>query len=143
MEAAGGEEPITRILLLLGASVGLPYFLLASTSPLLQAWFVRARPGGNPYRLFAVSNLASLLALVGYPFVVEPVFTAREQVIGWSLAVRRLRRPVRGRRLADSAARVKRAEDAPEGNRRKAAVSCCGSRCRPPARRCCSRSPTT
>ena len=45
----GAEEPITRILLLLGASVGLPYFLLASTSPLLQAWFARARPGENPY----------------------------------------------------------------------------------------------
>jgi hypothetical protein len=81
---AGGEEPISRILLLLGASVGLPYFLLASTSPLLQAWYVRAHPQGNPYRLFAISNLASLAALVGYPFLVEPVFTAREQVVGWS-----------------------------------------------------------
>ena len=82
---AGGEEPISRILLLLGASVGLPYFLLASTSPLLQAWYVRAHPQGNPYRLFAISNLASLAALAGYPFAVEPVFTAREQVAGWSL----------------------------------------------------------
>jgi len=81
---AGGDEPITRILLLLGATVGLPYFLLASTSPLLQAWFVRARPQSNPYRLFAVSNLASLLALVGYPFLVEPFLTAHEQVIYWS-----------------------------------------------------------
>jgi SAM-dependent methyltransferase len=80
----GEEEPITRILLLLLATVGLPYFLLASTSPLLQAWFVRARPGQDPYRLFAVSNLASLLALVGYPFVVEPFLTAREQVNLWS-----------------------------------------------------------
>ncbi|HEX6689650.1 MAG TPA: fused MFS/spermidine synthase, partial [Burkholderiales bacterium] len=82
---AGGEEPISRILLLLAASVGLPYFLLASTSPLLQAWYVRAKPGSNPYRLFAISNVASLLALVGYPFLVEPVFTAREQVVGWSI----------------------------------------------------------
>jgi hypothetical protein len=81
----GGEEPISRILLLLGASVGLPYLLLASTSPLLQAWYVRAYPQGNPYRLFAISNFASLAALAGYPFVVEPVFTAREQVLGWSL----------------------------------------------------------
>src|SRR4051812_23830207 len=80
----GGEEPISRILLLLCASVGLPYLLLASTSPLLQTWYVRAHPQGNPYRLFAISNLASLGALVGYPFVVEPVFTAREQVVGWS-----------------------------------------------------------
>jgi SAM-dependent methyltransferase len=80
----GSEEPISRILLLLGASVGLPYFLLASTSPLIQAWFARARPGADPYRLFAVSNLASLAALVGYPFVVEPFFTASEQVAVWS-----------------------------------------------------------
>jgi len=80
----GEEEPISRILLLLLATVGLPYFLLASTSPLLQAWFVRARPGRDPYRLFAISNLASLLALVGYPFVVEPFLTAHEQVTLWS-----------------------------------------------------------
>src|SRR3954470_16724495 len=81
---AGDAEPITRILLLLGATVGLPYLLLASTSPLVQAWFARARPAANPYRLFAMSNLASLGALVGYPFVVEPVFSAHEQVTIWS-----------------------------------------------------------
>jgi len=81
---AGDEEPVSHILLLLGASVGLPYFLLASTSPLVQAWFARARPGENPYRLFAVSNLASLVALLGYPFLVEPFFSARQQVSIWS-----------------------------------------------------------
>src|SRR5881398_3647058 len=81
---AGEQEPISRILLLLGATVGLPYFLLASTSPLIQAWFARARPGANPYRLFALSNFASLIALLGYPFFVEPVFAAREQVNLWS-----------------------------------------------------------
>src|SRR5687768_2951780 len=81
---AGEDEPISRILLLLCASVGLPYFLVASTSPLLQAWFSRARPGENPYRLFAISNLASLIALVGYPFVFEPYFAAGEQVRLWS-----------------------------------------------------------
>ena len=82
----GGEEPISRILLLLCATVGLPYFMLASTSPLVQAWFARARPGANPYRLFAVSNLASLAALVGYPFAVEPFLSAHEQVAAWSWA---------------------------------------------------------
>ena len=81
---AGEAEPITHILLLLGATVGLPYFVLAANSPLLQAWFTRARPGENPYRLFAVSNLASLIALLGYPFLVEPVFTAQQQVSLWS-----------------------------------------------------------
>jgi hypothetical protein len=81
---AGGAEPITRILLLLGATVGLPYFLLASTSPLLQLWFSRSRPGANPYRLFALSNLASLMALLGYPFVVEPLLAGQAQVRAWS-----------------------------------------------------------
>ena len=80
----GGQEPVTRILLVLGASVGLPYFLLASTSPLIQAWFARARPEANPYRLFALSNLASLVALLGYPFLVEPYLAAHDQVSAWS-----------------------------------------------------------
>jgi len=80
----GSDEPITRILLLLGATVGLPYFLLASTSPLVQAWFARARPQDNPYRLFALSNLASLLALLGYPLIVEPYLTGHQQVSVWS-----------------------------------------------------------
>jgi SAM-dependent methyltransferase len=83
---AGTEEPISRILLVLTATVGLPYLLLASTSPLLQAWFARARPGADPYRLFAVSNLASLLALIGYPLLVEPFLDNRGQVVWWSVA---------------------------------------------------------
>jgi hypothetical protein len=81
---AGGAEPVTRILLLLGATVGLPYLLLSATSPLIQLWFSRARPGDNPYRLFALSNLASLVALLGYPFAVEPLFAAQGQVRAWS-----------------------------------------------------------
>ena len=80
----GADEPITRILLLLGATVGLPYFLLASTSPLVQAWFARSRPQANPYRLFALSNFASLLALLGYPLLVEPYLTGHQQVSAWS-----------------------------------------------------------
>lgn len=81
---AGDAEPITHILLLLAAAVGLPYFLLASTSPLVQAWYALARPKADPYRLYAVSNLAALMALLGYPFVVEPFFAAGEQVRIWS-----------------------------------------------------------
>jgi spermidine synthase/MFS family permease len=81
---AGTEDPALRILLLLGATVGLPYFLLAFTSPLVQAWFSRAYPGRDPYRLFALSNFASLAALVGYPFVFEPFFGVHTQVVGWS-----------------------------------------------------------
>jgi MFS family permease/SAM-dependent methyltransferase len=81
---SGNEDPVVWILLLLGASVGLPYFLLAANSPLLQAWFARARPGENPYRLFAVSNLGSLVALLGYPFLLEPNLGGGGQVTLWS-----------------------------------------------------------
>lgn len=80
----GTEEPVSHILLLLGVAVGLPYLLLASTSPLIQAWYARAYPERNPYRLFALSNLASLVALVGYPVAIEPYLAGREQVQGWS-----------------------------------------------------------
>jgi SAM-dependent methyltransferase len=81
---AGSENPVVWILLLLGASVGLPYFLLAANSPLLQAWFARARPGANPYRLFAVSNAGSLAALLGYPLLLEPHLGGAGQVGLWS-----------------------------------------------------------
>jgi SAM-dependent methyltransferase len=80
----GDEEPVSAILLLLGAAVGLPYLLLSATSPLVQTWFARTRPGANPYRLFALSNVASLAALVGYPLAVEPLLSNGEQMAGWS-----------------------------------------------------------
>ncbi len=80
----GNEEPVGYIVRLLGAAVGLPYLLLASTSPLIQAWFARARPNADPYRLFALSNFASLAALIGYPFLVEPNLASGEQVSLWS-----------------------------------------------------------
>ncbi|MGZ5046562.1 MAG: spermidine synthase [Usitatibacter sp.] len=80
----GGETPVWRILALLFATVGLPYFLLSATSPLAQAWFARAYPGSSPYRLFALSNLASMLALLGYPFLFEPWLTNPQQSFWWS-----------------------------------------------------------
>lgn len=81
----GEEDPTWLILGLLTATIGLPYFLLSTTGPLLQAWFARSFPNtGNVYRLFALSNGASLIALVAYPFVVEPYITTHEQSIGWS-----------------------------------------------------------
>ena len=80
----GDELPGVRILLLLTATIGLPYFLLATTSPLVQAWFSRRYPDASPYRLFALSNLASMLALIGYPFVFEPWISTRQQALGWS-----------------------------------------------------------
>jgi SAM-dependent methyltransferase len=82
---AGDDNPVVRILLLLFATIGLPYFLLSSTSPLVQAWFARAYPGSSPYRLFALSNLASMLALLGYPFLFEPWITSSQQSNWWSV----------------------------------------------------------
>ncbi|MCL4802176.1 MAG: fused MFS/spermidine synthase [Burkholderiales bacterium] len=80
-----GEEPPTLLILgLLAATVGLPYFLLAATSPLAQAWFARGFPAGAPYRLFAISNLAAVLALLAYPFVIEPWLPVRAQTLAWS-----------------------------------------------------------
>ena len=80
----GEEEPITRILLLLVATIGLPYFLLSTTTPLLQAWYWRRFRSVVPYRLFALSNLASLLALLGFPVLFEPAFDLKSLGWGWS-----------------------------------------------------------
>ena len=80
----GTGDPTARILLLLTATIGLPYFLLSSTSPLLQAWFVRRTGSGVPYRLFALSNFGSMLALVSFPFLVEPQLASRNQAYAWS-----------------------------------------------------------
>jgi hypothetical protein len=77
-------DPSIRILLLLTATIGLPYVLLSTTSPLLQAWYVAAKPGAIPYRLFALSNLGSLLALFTFPALVEPLLATRTQAVSWS-----------------------------------------------------------
>ncbi|HLX79063.1 MAG TPA: fused MFS/spermidine synthase [Burkholderiales bacterium] len=79
-----GTEPSLRILLLLASTIGLPYFLLSTTGPLVQAWFARSFPSGTVYRLFALSNLASLMALVAYPPVIEPAFALQSQSYAWS-----------------------------------------------------------
>jgi hypothetical protein len=80
----GPEDPILRILGLLEVSIGLPYLVLSATSPLLQAWYARRNAAGLPYRLFALSNLASLLGLVAYPFLIEPNLTLGAQSRLWS-----------------------------------------------------------
>ncbi|MEO5701982.1 MAG: hypothetical protein ABIS17_06060, partial [Casimicrobiaceae bacterium] len=69
---SGTEMPSLRIVAMLTATIGLPYVLLSTTSPTVQAWLARRRPGVNPYRLFALSNLASMLGLLSYPFLLEP-----------------------------------------------------------------------
>src|SRR5690349_19164810 len=82
----GSENPSLQILGLLAATIGLPYFMLSTTSPLVQSWFARTHPDRSPYRLFALSNLASMLALLGYPFAIEPWIPTRLQAWGWSAA---------------------------------------------------------
>jgi len=86
LKPTGTEDPGLRILILLTVSIGLPYFLLSSTSPLLQAWYARRYRASLPYRLFALSNLASLLGLLAYPFLLEPNVALRSQSAGWSAA---------------------------------------------------------
>ena len=80
----GGDDPTLRILLLLGATIGLPYGLLAATSPLLQAWYLRTHAEAIPYRLFALSNFGSMLALLTYPTLFEPRLALGNQAMLWS-----------------------------------------------------------
>ncbi|MDV6032428.1 MAG: spermidine synthase [Phycisphaera sp. RhM] len=78
------QSPLARILLVLIATVGGPYFVLASTGPLMQKWFSQTSPDRSPYRLYALSNIGSLLALLSYPFVIEPRLTLQQQSVSWT-----------------------------------------------------------
>ena len=68
----GAGDPTWRIIALLCCTIGLPYLVLAATSPLLQHWFTRTDSGKSPYRLYALSNVGSLLALATYPTLLSP-----------------------------------------------------------------------
>ncbi len=81
----GDESPAPLIIRLLAVHVGIPYLLLASTNPLLQSWFHRRWSRAIPYRLYSLSNLASLLALLAFPFLVEPTWTSTQQSTIWSI----------------------------------------------------------
>lgn len=81
----GAEDPIGMILLVLALTVGLQYFLLSTTTPLVQSWYSRERHGAMPYRLFALSNLGSMLALLTYPVAIEPWLSNRIQGWVWSV----------------------------------------------------------
>jgi hypothetical protein len=78
------DAPILSILGLLASTIGLPFVALAATSPLLQSWHARLRPGSSPFWLFALSNAGSLLGLAAYPLVVEPLASLRTQGWLWS-----------------------------------------------------------
>ena len=82
---AGTEDPTWRMLMLLGATIGFPFFLLSTTGPLIQAWQSKTHSDKSAYRLFAVSNFGSLLGLLGYPFLVEPYLRLGNQSLYWSI----------------------------------------------------------
>jgi hypothetical protein len=79
---ADPHHALIQIGLLLLASVGAPYMLLAATGPLVQSW--HAGSGYVPWRLYAFSNLASITALLAYPFAIEPWFALHTQALAWS-----------------------------------------------------------
>lgn len=83
----GGAAPIPWLLLLMVTTVGLPFFVLSATGPMLQKWFAdTGHPGAaNPYWLYAASNLGSMLALLGYPFLMEPRLRLAEQSLTWAV----------------------------------------------------------
>jgi MFS family permease len=81
-----GEDPTWKVLAVLATSVGLPYALLSSTSPLLQSWYAARTRGGLPYRYFALSNAGSMAALLLYPVAVEPFLKGHDQAWLWSIA---------------------------------------------------------
>ncbi len=80
------QDPTLHILLLLLSTVGGPFFILSSSGPLLQAWFARTYPGRSAYRLYALSNAGSFLALIAYPLVIERYLKLDHQTVGWSAA---------------------------------------------------------
>jgi len=80
------DAPVLDILCILAVGVGFPYFMVSTTGPLVQAWFANSYPGRSPYRLYTLSNIGSLFALVSYPFLFEPALSLRRQARAWSLA---------------------------------------------------------
>ena len=77
------SRPVWSIVTLLTVSIGIPFFVLSTTSPLLQRWFTQSQ-GHSPYRLFALSNAGSLLGLLTYPFIIEPNLSLLRQSWLWS-----------------------------------------------------------
>lgn len=83
--AAGALDPSVAIVLLLAQAVGLPYFVLSTTSPLLQSWYAARYPDGRAYRLFAWSNLACVAALLAFPLVFERVLPLSTTLRTWKI----------------------------------------------------------
>jgi hypothetical protein len=81
------SNPVFWLLSTLIIAIGLPFFLVSTTAPLLQKWFSELGHSGSedPYFLYAASNAGSLLALLSYPFVIEPIFGLTQQTLYWSV----------------------------------------------------------
>jgi hypothetical protein len=79
-----GGAPTWAVLKVLFMGLGFPYLILSANTPLLQHWFTRETNAANPYRLYAISNIGSFLALVSYPVLIEPFMTLDWQVKLWS-----------------------------------------------------------
>ena len=88
---ASTVRPIFSVLWVLTMLIGLPFLALSATNPLLQSWYAHGGVSGDkasaapPYRLFALSNFGSLLALLVYPVLIEPNFSLRRQTLAWSV----------------------------------------------------------
>jgi hypothetical protein len=150
LKPTGEADAALRILVLLAATIGLPYFLLSTTGPLLQKWVAPSFPEKSVYRLFALSNFGSLIGLLAFPFAIEPFTTSATQSMVWSgayaLFVRSPARYRRGRPGSRPARRTRsrrhrRPPDLhctqPVTNPRfgrKRATTCCGWRSRCSAR---------
>src|SRR5947207_11107391 len=80
-------HPSIQLLLLLIASTAVPFFVISTTAPLVQSWFSRSRheSSKDPYFLYSASNAGSLLALIAYPFLIEPRLGVIAQTRLWTV----------------------------------------------------------
>lgn len=84
-ESIADSDPTLQIIALLARTIGIPFFVLSATAPLIQSWVSRTGVVRNPYWLYSLSNVASLAALLSYPFLVEPYLTRQAQILTWSI----------------------------------------------------------
>jgi spermidine synthase len=84
LRPASPDSPVLQVLLILGASVGLPYFCLATTGPLVQHWFTSTAHASSVFRLYALSNVGSFLALLSFPYLLEPWLEQQEMGQLWT-----------------------------------------------------------
>jgi spermidine synthase len=84
-EFDAAQNPTLQILSILIRTIGAPFLVLSATAPLIQAWASEIKATNNPYRLYALSNVAALAALLSYPFIIEPIFNRQLQAQAWSM----------------------------------------------------------